>query len=147
MGREVASNFENPQALTPRPSVGVWWEVELMGMPSVWMKWYYLRKSFLPNSTHSFDNSLYFGYIYGLFFSEGLGQPLSENYKICIFMSLLLGVGILHASYITLTTKRDNEAIERSWRARINGWVFEQQYVTSAVSEGGWDRGFEMEVM
>ncbi|KIJ89714.1 hypothetical protein K443DRAFT_117611, partial [Laccaria amethystina LaAM-08-1] len=123
--RAVASNFENPQALTPRPSVGVWWEVELMGMPSV----------------------LYFGYIYGLFFSEGLGQPLSENYKICIFMSLLLGVGILHASYITLTTKRDNEAIERSWRARINGWVFEQQYVTSAVSEGGWDRGFEMEVM
>lgn len=29
------------QALTPRPSVGVWWEVELMGMPSVWMKCLY----------------------------------------------------------------------------------------------------------
>lgn len=64
----------------------------------------------------------------------------------CVFIGLLLSVGILH-TYITLTTKRDNEAIERSWRARINGWVFEQQYVTSAVSEGDWDRGFEMEVM
>lgn len=74
-------------------------------------------------------------------------MPLSENYKMCIFIGLLLGIGLLHTSYIILTTKRDNEAIERSWRARINGWVFKQQYVTPAVSEGDWDRGFEMEVM
>ena len=29
----------NRQSLSPKPSVGVWWEVELIAMPAVWTIW------------------------------------------------------------------------------------------------------------
>jgi hypothetical protein len=29
----------NRQSLSPKPSVGVWWEVELIAMPAVWTRW------------------------------------------------------------------------------------------------------------
>jgi hypothetical protein len=31
-----STGLNNTQALSPKPSFGVWWEIELMVMPSVW---------------------------------------------------------------------------------------------------------------
>ena len=98
-------------------------------------------------STHNFYHRMYFGFAYVLFFDPEEDQLSLENYLLWILISLLFVFGVLHGSYILLATKRDNEAIEKSWRARINGWVFEQQYVTSAVSKGGMDSGLQVEVM
>jgi hypothetical protein len=98
-------------------------------------------------STHNFDHRMYLGIVYVLIFGPEDDQPPWESHLIWILISLLFVFGALHASYILLSTKRDNEAIEKAWRARINGWVFEQQYVTSAVSEGGVDSGLQIEVM
>ena len=147
LGYKVASNFKNPPGIDTKTEcrcvVGGRVDGDALRVDEMVI----LMQQFSPKEPHDFDNRFFIVGIYAVFSIEDLGPPLSENYKMCVFIGLLLSVGILHTSYITLTTKWDNEAIERSWRARINGWVFEQQYVTSAVSEGDWDQGFEMEVM
>ncbi|EDR03088.1 uncharacterized protein LACBIDRAFT_295342 [Laccaria bicolor S238N-H82] len=97
-------------------------------------------------NTHNLNHRMYFGLAYVLCFDPEEDQLPLRDYLLWILISLLFVFGILHGSYILLVTKRDNEVIEKSWHARMNGWVFEQQYVAFAVSEGVMDQGLQVEV-
>ncbi|KIK01726.1 hypothetical protein K443DRAFT_132169 [Laccaria amethystina LaAM-08-1] len=120
--RRAYQGFEWANALSPKPDVGVWWEIELMAMPWVCIYLTYYASLFLILNG---DESL---------------TPESGR--------LLLVFGTSHAAYIMLTTKRDVEAIQKSWKRRIDGWVFERQYAIPTLkffSES--DRGLTIEVM
>ncbi|KIK01688.1 hypothetical protein K443DRAFT_122294 [Laccaria amethystina LaAM-08-1] len=104
--------FEWVNALSPKPSVGVWWEIELMVMPSVWHASHYILLLLLLLPLK--------------FFRFGL-----ESRVWLLLAGLLNVIGMSHALYILFTSDRDREAFEKSWKTRIDGWVFEQQYAIS----------------
>jgi len=56
---------------------------------------------------------------------------VSESRVWYLLAGLFYVFGMSHALYITFTSKRDRKAIEKSWKTRIDGWVFEQQYAIS----------------
>ncbi|EDR03176.1 uncharacterized protein LACBIDRAFT_331867 [Laccaria bicolor S238N-H82] len=114
--------LNNIQALSPKPSFGVWWEIELMVMPFV---------------CTVFTIILY---------TSGAFKSISKSYVWYILAGFILACGIWHATHIKLTTKREFMAIEKSWKTRIGGWVFEQQYGIPAPSPNR-DQGLDIEAM
>lgn len=107
--------FEWVNALGPRPSVGIWWEIELMVMPSVWHASHYMLLLLLL-LCHKFFRSV------------------SESRVWFLLAGFFYIFGMSHASYILLTSDRHRLAAEKSWETRIDGWVFEQQYAISTPS-------------
>ena len=73
-------------------------------------------------------------------------KSVSESYIWYVLAGLILACGIWHATHIRLTTKRELVAIEKSWKTRIDGWVFEQQYGIPAPSLNR-DQDIDIEAM
>lgn len=81
-----------------------------------------------------------------LLLSHEFFRFVSESRVWFLLAGLLYVFGILHALYIIFTSDRDREAIEKSWKTRIDGWVFEQQYAISTPLLGR-DKSLEIEAM
>jgi hypothetical protein len=83
-------------------------------------------------NTDPCHDSIYLTYYASLFLilngDESLTPESGSPVWLYILAGLLLVFGTSHAAYIMLTTKRDVEAIQKSWKRRIDGWVFERQY-------------------
>lgn len=81
-----------------------------------------------------------------ILYTSGAFKSISKSYVWYILAGFILACGIWHATHIKLTTKREFMAIEKSWKTRIGGWVFEQQYGIPAPSPNR-DQGLDIEAM
>jgi len=92
-------------------------------------------------------SSMYVAFYVTLVSNASQGKYLvPESSMWYVLAGLLLVLGISQATYVTLTTKPEVEAIEKSWKRRIDGWVFEQQYAIPKPLSS-MDRGLAVEAM
>ena len=81
-----------------------------------------------------------------LLLSHKFFRFVSES-RVWFFLAGLLYVfGMWHAHYITFASDRHRKGFEKSWKTRIDGWVFEQQYAISTPPPSR-DKCFEIEAM
>ena len=73
-------------------------------------------------------------------------KSISQSYVWYVLAGFIFACGIWHAAHIKLITKREFMVIEKSWKTRIGGWVFEQQYGIPAPSLNR-DEGLDIEAM
>ena len=79
-----------------------------------------------------------------LLLSHKFFRFVSESRVWFLLAGLLYVFGTSHAYFIMFTADRRRKAFEKSWKTRIDGWVFEQQYAISTPSP---DKCLEIEAM
>jgi len=110
------------------------------------------RKLSEKQNTDLCHDSIYLTFCASLFLILNKGESLTPEsgsfFWLYILAGLLLVLGTSHAAYIMVIMKQDVEALEKSWKRRIDGWVFERQYAIPTLKFfNELDRGLAIEVM